>query len=86
MGDLQSPIAKVAPEIIALFGSINPILGAVVAVALASVLGYIGWRSAKSQKVVDAETTNGKVVDETSKGQTVSDNVQDKLDDFLNKG
>lgn len=85
MDDLQSLITKVAPEIIAMFGSINPVLGAVVATLIALLLGYIGCRAAKEKRVANIESTGGTVADQTGKDQSVSSSVQDKMDDFLDK-
>lgn len=72
-------------QIIAFFGKIHPIAGAVITLVIGGLLAYLGVKL-KKQKYEEQVKESGETIgSQTGKDQSTVGSVEDKLDEFLKK-
>lgn len=82
-GDILESLEKYGAEIIAFFGKLHPIAGAVITVVVASLIAYFSVKQKKEKLEEQIKDSGESIAEQTSKDQTTVESVQDKLDDFF---
>jgi len=70
-------------KIIAMFGAINPYLGAGATAVFAILIAWYSVKAKKEKKDNQNNNSDEKIGSQTGKDQRTVGNVEDKLDDFL---
>lgn len=82
---ISESLSTYSVKLIAMAGSINPYVGAAVALLIGILLIYAGFKAKAEKWMGDKEKSGEQISKGTSDSQNTAKGVNDKGDDFLDK-
>jgi len=76
-------LEQVGPQLVTVYSSLNPIVGATLGAFLLAGIAYLVWRSNGQKEEKREEKANSDIGKDTASDQRTAGNVQDRVDDFL---
>lgn len=80
---ILNSLQQYGAQIIAFFGKLHPIAGALITVVIGAMLAYFGLKVKKEKQEEQIKNSGESIADQTGRDQTTVGSVQDKLDDFF---
>ena len=82
-GEVLQGLQQYGAQIIAFFGKINPIIGAIATLVVSVLIAYFSVKFRKEKTSEQEKHSGESIAEQTSKDQSTVGSVQDKLDDFF---